>query len=90
VKSSPKRILIVSSEHHIVRLLEVNMSRQGYRIGIAYSGQEALALLAAEHFDVATVDCNQIDMTGRELAERISKSSDVRVIMLDENRIPRL
>ncbi|MEQ1932957.1 MAG: response regulator [Fimbriimonadaceae bacterium] len=90
MNSSPKRILIVSSERHIVRLIEVNMARQGYEIGKAFSGQEALALLEAEHFDIAVVDCNQVDMTRGELVERISATSDIRVILLDEHRQPRL
>jgi two-component system, OmpR family, alkaline phosphatase synthesis response regulator PhoP len=37
-----KKILVVDDERHIVRLIQVNLERQGYQVVTAHDGKEAL------------------------------------------------
>lgn len=50
------RILVCDDERHIVRLLQLNMERQGHTVACAYDGGEAITVLEAGEFDVAILD----------------------------------
>lgn len=41
----PQRVLICDDERHIVRLIEVNLERQGYIVTCAFGGAEAISIL---------------------------------------------
>ena len=42
VVGQKKRVLVVDDERHIVRLVQVNLERQGYEVLTAYDGVECL------------------------------------------------
>jgi Response regulator containing CheY-like receiver, AAA-type ATPase, and DNA-binding domains len=43
-----RKILVVDDERHIVRLIQVNLERQGYNVVTAHDGKEALEKVASE------------------------------------------
>jgi two-component system alkaline phosphatase synthesis response regulator PhoP len=80
-----KRILAVDDERSIVRLVQVNLERQGYRVKTAFDGQEALAKVQAEPPDLIVLDVMMPFMDGFEVLRELKKSPatrDIPVIML--------
>lgn len=61
-KFSGRRVLVCNDERHIVRLIQVNLQRQGYEVACACSGEEAVAMLERQAFDLVILD---LHMPGR-------------------------
>lgn len=51
-----RKILVVDDERHIVRLIQVNLERQGYNVVTAHDGKEALEKVASEKPDLVVLD----------------------------------
>ena len=69
----PLRILAVDDEPALARLAATILDQLGHTTAIAESGEQALALLAAEPFDVVLSDLGMgTGMNGWELAEQVS------------------
>ncbi len=80
-----KKILVVDDERHIVRLVEVNLSRAGYEVETAYDGVEALEKVKATDPDMIVLDVMMPRMDGFEVLKRLqadSETQDIPVIML--------
>jgi len=80
-----KKILVVDDERHIVRLVEVNLSRAGYDVATAYDGVEALEKVEAEEPDMIVLDVMMPRMDGFEVLKRLQadpNTQDIPVIML--------
>jgi DNA-binding NtrC family response regulator len=67
---SPKA-LIVDDEPTICRSCEKILSREGYQVKVAYSGKQAIAILAQESFDILFTDLKMAEMGGMELLETL-------------------
>lgn len=67
------RILIVDDEPSILDLLVRLLSRSGYTVRVADTGEAALAALAAEAFDAVMVDKNLPGMTGLEVLRAVER-----------------
>src|SRR5579871_1682795 len=81
----PKKILAVDDERHIVRLVQVNLERQGYEVVTAYDGKEALEKVASENPDLIVLDVMMPYMDGFEVLKTLKKdptTRDIPVIML--------
>ena len=52
------RILLVEDEPNMARSLARILTRRGYVVAVANSGQEALTQLAEEHFQAVVTDLN--------------------------------
>ena len=79
-------ILIVEDERHILRLLQVNLQRQGYRVEIAASGAEALDKIGP-HIGMAVIDETLPDMSGGELVRLIRENPEnahIRLVLMDK------
>lgn len=76
------RLLIVDDEPQIRRVLKATLSAQGYEIHEAKSGEEALAAIRAQRFDLLLLDVNMPGMGGLEACREIRHSSEVVIIML--------
>ena len=63
------KALIVDDEPTICRACEKILSREGYRVKVAYSGKQALTVLEQEPFDILFTDLKMADMGGMELLE---------------------
>jgi two-component system response regulator AtoC len=66
-----KRILIVDDESNLRQMLEELLRREGFVVDGAGDGEEALARLRAEPFDVVVTDLRMPGMSGLELLEKI-------------------
>jgi DNA-binding NtrC family response regulator len=65
------KALIVDDEPTICRACEKILLREGYRVKVAYSGKQALALLDQEPFDILFTDLKMAEMGGMELLETL-------------------
>ncbi|MGZ5140414.1 MAG: response regulator [Burkholderiales bacterium] len=62
--AEPTRVLIVDDEPAICRALSIALTRAGYDVRTAQSGDAALSTLAAEHVDVMVIDLRIPDTRG--------------------------
>lgn len=67
------RVLIVDDEVLLLRSLRRRLVRAGHHVMIASNGREALEALAEADFDVIVTDVRMPEMTGLELARRLSR-----------------
>ena len=80
-----RKILTCDDEKHIVRLIQVNLERQGYEVITAYNGVECLEKVASDRPDLIVLDVMMPEMTGFEVLEALKKDPDtaeIPVIML--------
>jgi two-component system alkaline phosphatase synthesis response regulator PhoP/two-component system response regulator VicR len=80
-----KKILAVDDERAIVRLVQVNLERQGYEVVTAFDGKEALEKVETEHPDLIVLDVMMPYMDGFEVLQNLKKNQatrDIPVIML--------
>ena len=89
------RILVVDDEPQLRRVMRAALTKQGYIIGDARTGEEALEAIRRERYDLVLLDRNMPGMGGVETCRLIRQSSDVGIIMLtvrkaEEDRIEAL
>jgi len=79
-KRLPLRILVAEDNVINVKLLTLILNRLGYRADVAGNGQEALAALRRQRYDVILMDVHMPEMDGIEATRQICKEwrSDVR------------
>jgi len=80
-----KKILVVDDERHIVRLVEVNLTRAGYDVATAYDGIEALEVVKKARPDMIVLDVMMPRMDGFEVLKRLQadeETQNIPVIML--------
>lgn len=84
MKSKKKyHILIVDDKLSMRELLEFMLSREGYAVSSAENGEQALNLIAENHFDLLLCDIRLGDISGLDvLRASISKSPETAVIMI--------
>lgn len=81
----PRKILAVDDEKHIVKLVQVNLERQGYEVVTANDGKEALQKVEEEHPDLLVLDVMMPYMDGFEVLQNLRRNPstrDIPVIML--------
>ncbi len=79
------RILAVDDEPNIVRLIQVNLERNGYTVETANNGVQALAKIRERRPDLVVSDVMMPEMGGFELLDSIRMDpalADLPVIML--------
>ncbi|MGI4886002.1 MAG: response regulator transcription factor [Janthinobacterium lividum] len=69
-------VLIVDDEPNIVMSLEFLMRKNGYRVGIARNGTEALAAIAATPFDLVLLDVMMPDVDGYQVCRQLRQRPD--------------
>lgn len=80
-----KKILAVDDERHIVRLIQVNLERAGYRVVTANDGREALKKIGEDQPDLVILDVMMPYLNGFETLKQIRanpKTRNLPVIML--------
>jgi putative nucleotidyltransferase with HDIG domain len=81
--AAPARVLIVDDEEVIRRALERALAREGFAVGTAASGAEALDRLRAERADVLLSDVRMPGMSGVDLVPAaLDVDPDLAVVML--------
>lgn len=75
-------VLVVDDEPSVLRLVELELMVQGFRVVSARDGEEALVLLEDHHPEVAVVDVVMPRMSGLELMSRLKERLGIPVILL--------
>ncbi len=78
-------VLVCDDEPHILRLIQVNLERMGYRVATAANGREALQQLRAIKPSMVMLDVMMPYVDGYEVLRWIRgnpKTAKLRVIML--------
>src|SRR5438128_8219452 len=80
-----KAILVVDDDPKIVRVVEINLTQEGYQVRTAADGEAALAAVAQEPPDLVLLDVMMPRMDGFETLKRLKAdpaSADIPVVML--------
>ncbi len=78
--SLKEKILIVDDEKDIVKLLEYNLKKEGFRTITAYDGNEALEKAGREHPDLILLDVMLPEVDGLEVCKQIKKNPATRAV----------
>ncbi|GMV35902.1 MAG: hypothetical protein AMXMBFR61_04100 [Fimbriimonadales bacterium] len=79
------KILVCDDERHIVRLIQVNLERQGWEVVTAYDGKEGLEKIKSVHPDLVVLDVMMPYMDGFEVLKTLRREPEFQelpVIML--------
>src|ERR1035437_2383902 len=77
-----RRILIVDDDAQIRRVVRTTLVAQGYDVGEARTGEEALEKLAQQKTDLVLLDINMPGVGGFETCGRIRSTFETAIIML--------
>jgi len=80
-----EKVLIVDDEPDILELLRFNLSREGYRVSSAASGEEALSMAQSEIPDLIVLDLMLPGIDGLDVTKFLkndSGTSDIPIVML--------
>jgi CheY-like chemotaxis protein len=72
-----RRVLIVDDNQDTLDLLVIGLEMLGHEVFSAADGTSALAVVEANHLDIAFLDVGLPDMDGYELARRIREGERV-------------
>lgn len=78
----PKKILTVDDEPRFTKLIEANLSAEGYEVLIANDGNTALDIIGSKTPDLVLLDVMMPEPNGFEVLSRVREFSNVPVIML--------
>jgi two-component system KDP operon response regulator KdpE len=76
------RILVVDDDPQLRRVMKAALTKQGYIIGDARSGETALERLRDDRYDLVILDRNMPGMGGVEASRSMRGRSDIGIIML--------
>jgi putative two-component system response regulator len=74
------RILVVDDNPMNIELIAENLEDEGYEIGRAQSGEEALRQIAERAFDLVLLDVMMPGMSGYEVCERLKGDEKTRLL----------
>lgn len=80
-----EKILIVDDEKDIVRMIDYNLKKEGFRTIAAYDGAKALSLAVKEFPDLIILDLMLPEIDGLEVCKELKKDSStspIPIIML--------
>ncbi|MDD2752017.1 MAG: response regulator, partial [Candidatus Omnitrophica bacterium] len=81
----PEKILIVDDEKDIVKMLDYNLKKEGFRTINANDGEDALDLATREYPDLIILDLMLPGLSGLEVCKALkkeSKTASIPIIML--------
>lgn len=83
IAGRPLKVLIVEDEEQVARLIELELSYEGYQVDIAGNGKEALEKIEKFKPDLVVLDWALPEIDGLEVTRRIrSDGNDVPIIVL--------
>ena len=71
-----KKILLVDDERRVRTVVREMLSRRGFEVALAASGEEALAAVAREPFDLLMLDLMLPGIDGASVAQRLRESPE--------------
>ena len=72
------RVLIVEDETALVELLRYNLEQAGFRVSVAYDGEEALASVQEDVPDLVLLDWMLPHLSGIEVCRRMRRTPETR------------
>jgi len=80
----PLKVLVCDDERHIVRLIQVNLERQGYQVVTAFDGKEGLEKIQSEKPNLVVLDVMMpyMDFEVLKSIRREPETENLPVIML--------
>ena len=75
-----QNILVVDDEEDILEILKFNLSREGYQVLCAVSGEQALRLVRPENPDLIVLDLMLPGIDGLEVTRRLKNDPDTKNI----------
>ncbi len=82
MKDNAYSILVVDDERDICRALEFLLSREGYKVDTALSGEEALKKLKDKRYDLVLTDLKMEGMDGIKLLEKVKEISPSTIVII--------
>ena len=80
-----ENILVVDDEEDILELLTYNLTREGYQVAGALTGEDALKKIRSRDFDLIVLDLMLPGMDGLEVTKRLKndpKAQNIPILML--------
>ncbi len=77
-----KKILVVDDEMPIAEILKYNLEEEGFRVLLAFNGEEALQKVRTEAPDLVILDVMMPHKDGYTACREIRKTSDIPIIMV--------
>ena len=78
----PPHILVVDDEISMRELLNVMLSREGYRISCAESGRKAIEMIEKENYDLLLCDIRLGDITGLDVLKACKSDNSSTVVIM--------
>jgi DNA-binding response OmpR family regulator len=69
----PSRILCIEDDHETAALIAEDLVDRGFKVSIAYSGQEGIGAILREKPDLVLSDISMPGMSGFEVLERLTR-----------------
>jgi DNA-binding response OmpR family regulator len=76
------KILLVEDEKTLAKALKFGLEKEGFRVDVAYDGEEALQVLSGSYPDLVILDLMLPKIDGYEVCREIRRRSDLPIIML--------
>lgn len=76
------KILIVEDEKKIARIMELEITHEGYEAEVVYNGKKGIKKLKEDDFDLLILDIMLPGLDGIEVCNRIRKFSEIPIIMV--------
>lgn len=77
-----KKVLVVDDEKSIVDILTLNLRNEGYRVCVAYDGEQALKKAEEEQPDLVLLDVMLPRLDGFSVCKRLRERSSVPILMI--------
>lgn len=77
-----ERILLIEDEEKMARMVELELTHEGYVVDKAFDGVSGLSKAEDEDYDLILLDIMLPGLTGTEVLRRLRKSKDTPVILL--------
>ncbi len=82
------RVLVIDDEQSICKLLEIALTRSGFRVDMAAGGQEGIDKFDSNAYDLVITDVLMPDMDGYQVVNYIRKSSRKQVPIIGLSGTP--
>ena len=76
------KILIIEDEPDIAGMLEYLLRDEGYKVAVAYTGEDGLRLVSEHDFHLIVLDLSLPGIDGLTVCNRIKQSSTIPIIIL--------
>jgi DNA-binding NtrC family response regulator len=81
-KGNSPNVLVVDDERTVCNSCKKILSREGYNVDVALSGEEALGKVKGNGFDLVITDWKMPNIDGIEMAKRIKKEKPATAVII--------